>query len=230
MTRAGRAAKANLLPGLTLQVCMVLFLGTYLYHEGTRLLFSDVAALKQQSGYLFAIVSYILAASILPEIFRVVFFQGGRVTGRNLTNALSSAPLWGTLGLAVDAFYRLQSILFGAGNSWDVILPKVLLDQLVFSPFFGTPFIVLYLRWRDHRFQFSSLKTCFRWSYYLDAIFPVQVAGWCIWIPAVCLVYFMPPALQIPVAVLIQCFWALIVTSLSGPGTALATPPLRERP
>jgi len=46
------------------------------------------------------------------------------------------------------------------------------------------------------------------------------VAGWCIWIPGVSLVYFMPSALQFPIAVLIQCFWVLIFTVINKPRLA----------
>jgi len=39
----------------------------------------------------------------------------------------------------------------------------------------------------------------------------------CIWIPGVCLIYFMPSELQIPIAALIEAFWVLVFTVVHRP-------------
>jgi hypothetical protein len=39
---------------------------------------------------------------------------------------------------------------------------------------------------------------------------PVLIAMWCVWIPGVLVIYFMPTALQFPVASLVLVFWILI--------------------
>ena len=54
----------------------------------------------------------------------------------------------------------------------------------------------------------------FRADFAFEKVFPVAVAGWCVWIPGVLLVYSMPPLLQIPVAVFIQVFWVLLFTTV----------------
>lgn len=215
LRRAGQAARANLLPGLLLQVLLLIFLGLYLAHEGTRDVLFQVADLKKEVGYLFAFVSYVLSAAILPELLRIGIFQKGRPTHQNLTNFLTSAPAWGAMGILVDSFYRLQALWFGTGNDIGTVLTKVVVDQFIFSPFVGNALMIGYFAWRDSGFRRSALRKIFNRDFFPERIFPVQVAGWCIWIPGVSLVYFMPSELQIPVASLIQAFWVLVFTMLN---------------
>jgi hypothetical protein len=214
---AAQGARANLLPGLLLQSLMLVFLALYVMHEGTRNFLGQVADLKQEAGYLFAFTSYVLSAALLPEILRIGFFQDGRPTRRNLWNFLTAAPAWGLAGILVDAFYRAQIVWFGSGHDWQTIVAKVLVDQFLFSPLLSNPLIVGYFAWRDSGFRRGAARSIFRRGFYLDRVFPVQVAGWGIWIPGVALVYFMPSELQIPVASLIQSFWVLVFLFVNRP-------------
>lgn len=211
---ATHAARENLWPGLLLQAIFAVFLAAYLWHEGTREALGAVARFKVASGFAFAFVSYVLAAAVLPEVLRVVFFQGGRVNRTNVWNAATAAPFWGLMGVVVDAFYRLQGVWFGTEADWQTLALKVAVDQFIYSPFFGAPVMVAYFLWRDDRFRARAWREVFSWSFVVERVFPVQVAGWMIWIPGVTLVYFMPPALQLPVAVMIQCFWILVFTTI----------------
>jgi hypothetical protein len=217
---AAQGARANLLPGLLLQSLMIVFLALYVMHEGTREVLAQVADLKHEAGFLFAFVSYVLSAALLPEILRIGFFQGGLPTRRNLWNFLTAAPAWGLMGMAVDLLYRSQVVWFGPGNDWQTILCKVLVDQFLFSPFFSNPVMVGYFAWRDSGFRRRAAREIFQRGFFLDRVFPVQVAGWCVWIPGVCLVYFMPSELQIPVASLIQAFWVLVFLFVNRPRKA----------
>ncbi len=211
---AGTAARANLLPGLLLQSLMIVFFATYVMHEGTREFLGRVANLKEESGYLFAFTSYIFASALLPEIMRVAFFQNGRVTRHNVWNFFTGCILWGFVGILVDFFYRCQAGWFGTESTWSVILPKILVDQLLFSPFLNSPLIIGAITWRDAGFNRAALRRIFTVDFFLSKVMPVQVAGWCVWVPGVTLVYSMPSELQVPVAVFIQCFWVLIFTTV----------------
>ncbi|MDD5198669.1 MAG: hypothetical protein PHC88_02615 [Terrimicrobiaceae bacterium] len=209
------AARTNLMPGLLLQALMLGFLALYLWSDDTRGLLGGIARFKQEVGYPFAFVSYLIAAALLPELLRIAFFQHGRFTRANLWNFLTVAPFWGCMGMIVDGFYRLQLAWFGGGSDLRTVLLKMAVDQLLFSPFFAAPLVIGYLHWRDSRFRIESLRGIVTLEFFFGRVFPLIVAGWCIWIPGVSLVYFMPSPLQIPVAVLIQVFWVLIITTLA---------------
>lgn len=211
---AAAAAKTNLLPGLLLQCLMIAFFSLYIAHEGTRHFLGEVAKVKHEAGYAFSFFSYLVAAALLPEIIRIVFFQSGKPSLRNLWIFCTAAPAWGAIGMLVDLFYRYQTVWFGNGHGWTTLLCKMLVDQFLFSPFLVNPLIVGWFLLRDAGFRSSAWREIFRANFLLEKVFPVQVAGWCIWIPGVLLVYFMPELLQLPVAVLIQIFWVLIFTTM----------------
>jgi hypothetical protein len=211
---AGAATRANLLPGLLLQCLLAAFFFAYVTHEGTRAFLANIAHIKQEAGYLFAFVCYVVTAAFLPEILRIAFFQNGRPAWRNLWLFLTAAPVWGGIGMLVDLFYRCQAGWFGTGNDLMTILPKVAVDQLLFSPLVVSPLVIAWFIWRDEKFRLSAWRKIFYPGFFVERVFPVQVSCWIIWIPGTVLVYFMPPLLQIPVAVFIQTFWVLIFTTL----------------
>lgn len=215
LRKAGAAARANLLPGLLLQALMLVFLALYLWSGDTRVALDAVARFRQAKGFAFSFFSYVVAAALLPEILRIVFFQRWKITRKNAWNFLTVAPFWGGMGMIVDLLYRLQTGWFGGGSDVLTILLKVAVDQLLFSPFVSAPCIIGYLHWRDAGYRFAALREAARLDFFLEHVFPIIVAGWCVWIPGVSLVYFMPSPLQLPVAVLIQVFWVLILTTIS---------------
>ena len=211
---AGAAARANLLPGLLLQSLLLVFFSLYIAHEGTRRFLGDVAHVKQEAGYAFSFFSYAVAGGVLPELLRIAFFQSGKTTRRNLWLLLTAAPFWGGMGMLIDLLYRLQAVWFGNGHDWLTLLCKVSVDQFLFSPFLSAPLIVGWFLLRDEGFRPSAFRKIFCAEFVCEKVFPVAVAGWCVWIPGVLLVYFMPPLLQIPVAVFIQVFWVLLFTTM----------------
>lgn len=209
-----RAARANLLPGLLLQALMLCFLAAYLLHDGTYAFLTRVGEVRQEVSYGFSLVTYIVSGALLPELLRIVFFQKGRPLLANLWNFLATAPLWAGLGMLVDLFYCYQNEWFGTGNSWQIVAAKVLVDQFLFSPFLANPITNTYLAFRVAGLNATTAREVFSWNFVVEKMLPTQIAGWAVWIPGVCLVYFMPPLLQLPTAVLIQCFWVLLLTSL----------------
>jgi hypothetical protein len=211
---AGAAAKANLLPGILLQCLMFVFFTLYIAHEGTRHFLEQVAHVQQEAGYAFSFCSYVIASALLPELLRIVFFQSGKATGRNLWLFLTAAPLWGAMGILVDLLYRLQTVWFGSGHDWATLLRKVFVDQFLFSPFLSIPLAVGWFLLRDEGFRPSAFQMIFRADFIFEKVFPVAVAAWCVWVPGVLLVYHMPPRLQLPVAVFIQVFWVLLFTTM----------------
>jgi len=214
-TTARLAIRANLLPGLLLQAFMAVFLVLYLVHQGTRDFLGHVAAFKQSTGLVFAFASYSISAAVLPEILRIGFFQNGRVTRLNFWNIVTGIIFWGSDGVLIDLFYRGQVICFGSGSDFLTIACKVFVDQFVFSLFFNTPVTVTYFAWRDRFFKPLVLRELVQPRRLIERVIPVQVAAWCIWIPGVSLIYFMPSELQFPVAVLIQVFWVLVLTLIN---------------
>jgi hypothetical protein len=209
-----RAARANILPGLLLQALMLCFLAAYLLHDGTYAFLTRVGEVRQELSYWFSLAIYIVSGALFPEFLRIVFFQKGRLLRANFLNFLTAAPLWAALGMLVDFFYRCQNDWFGTGNAWHIVAAKVLVDQFLYSPFLANPITNAYLAFRASGLNAATAREVLSWNFFVEKVVPTQIAGWAIWIPGVCLVYFMPPLLQLPTAVLIQCFWVLLLTTL----------------
>jgi hypothetical protein len=212
---AGQSARANFLPGLVLQALLLIFLLLYLTHGGTQDALRVVAETKQQAGFLFAFLTYVFAGALLPEVMRIVLFQKGGFKRENMHSFFTLAPMWGGIGMLVDLLYRLQNTWFGTGNDWQTLMLKVFVDQAIFSLFICNPLIVAYLMWREDKFSPSVWRKIWHADFIWERLFPVQVAAWCVWIPGVTLVYFMPPLLELPVAALIQCFWVLLLATVN---------------
>ena len=194
---------------------MLGFIAAYLLHDGTQAFLARVGGIKQEIGYSFAFVSYMLSGALLPELMRIVFFQGGKLRWENLRNFSLTGPFIGLMGVTVDFFYRCQNEWFGVGNNWATIVIKVLVDQLLYSPFFANLLCTLFFTLRDGRFKREVFASIFTLEFITGKVLPVQIAGWAFWVPAVACIYFMPPQLQIPFAVLVQTFWVLMVTTIT---------------
>lgn len=194
---------------------MVVFFTLYLSHEGTRDALAIIASTKKEAGLAFAFFGYIFAASFLPELLKIGFFQNLQFRKTNLRNFLTTAPYWGFFGMLVDLLYRFQILLFGSDNEFFTVFAKMVFDQFLFSPFLGTPLAVLYFAWAERGFRSSGIKAVI--PDLPSRVLAIQCAGWMIWIPGVCLIYAMPELLQIPIAILITSFWVLIFTTVRQP-------------
>ncbi len=213
-----RAARANLWPGVCLQLVMLLIVVAYFRAGWARPSFDQFAALKAKGGYFFSMAAAAIAGAVLPEILSVVFFQGGRVTKRTLENLCFGAVFWAVNGLIVDLFYRVQGFWFGTAPTAAVLVKKVLVDQFVYSTLFAVPFAVWCYEWKNRRYRTNDFGEFFTVRFYLEKIFPTMVANWGVWIPATALIYSLPPLLQIPLFNLALTFWALMLAYISSSG------------
>ena len=213
-----RAARANVLPGLLLQGIMACILALYLCHEGSQAFFRLVGESRQELGPVFAMVAYTFSGALLPELMRIFLFQRARVTAENIKSVLTMAPIWIFMGSVVDVFYTMQNHWFSFESGFTTVATKVLVDQLLYSPLFATPMITAYFTLRAGGFRKVVFASVFRCRSFAETLLPVQLASWMIWFPGVTFVYIMPPALQIPFAVLVHTFWVLILSTISERG------------
>ncbi len=214
---AFKALRANLLPGLLLQGVMAAMAAAYFLHPPTRHFFEDLSGLKSRWGLLFSFTGTSLASALLPELLRLLLPRGTeRENEQGLaTRLLFAIPFWGIIGMQVDLFYRLQFHVFGPSDTPGVIVTKVLVDALVYCPLLAIPEAVCVFLWRDHNFTHRGFLGWTPAQFYALKIFPVLLANWMVWIPLICLIYSLPPALGIPFFIVAQSFWVMVFTTLS---------------
>lgn len=205
------AFRANFKPGAILWVLMLIFFAAY----ATSANFSDwlgkVSALKISIGYPFSFGVYVLFAALMPETLKIIFFQKWKITIQNLYNLIFVGLVFGMMGIITDIFYGYQALWFGEANNLRTLTFKTLVDQGLFGPT-ANYFLVSIFFLRENGIESGILRKILTAQFALVKVMPVVVAGWCVWIPGVIIVYTMPTALQLPVASLILCFWILIFT------------------
>lgn len=210
-----KAARANLIPALILQAIMLaLLLGYYFYPPTTHWL-DQLAVLKERWDFGYSAVSAIIAGAVIPEIMRILVFQKGWLSRKNLYNLLFTVPFWCVMGLLVDVFYRTQALVFGAEATFPIVATKVFFDQFLYSPFIATPLTCWLYDWKHSGYSLSDPGRYFTKAYARDVMAPVVFANWGVWLPVVSVLYSLPSLLQIPLFGLALSLWVLLYTWIS---------------
>jgi hypothetical protein len=202
------AVAANLRPGMVLWSALTLLMVAYAWSPAVQSGLAHWGAVKLAWGYPFAFVSYAVFAVLVPEILGHVVLK--QPWSKTVWADMAYAMLvFGALGISVDMLYSLQVSLFGDGQDAATVVKKMLVDQFLYAPVANFVLVAL-LAWREGGFGLNALRGILTFRYISRNYLPVLVAVWCIWIPSVLVVYFMPTALQFPMASLILSFWVLI--------------------
>ncbi|HVU25654.1 MAG TPA: hypothetical protein VHE13_16105 [Opitutus sp.] len=213
--RAGlQSARANLLPGLALQVTALALVLAYYYHAPTRGLLSAFAAWRREVGLVSSIVSTGFFGGVIPVlVLRLRPATRARYSGRQ---GIAIIAFWAYKGFEVDLFYRLLAHFVGAGHDFATVATKTVIDQFFYSPLFAVPATALFFEWVAIRFEWLALRDDVRaGSWYRRRILPVIVSNLGIWLPAVCIIYSLPTPLQLPLQNLVLCFFTLIIAHLT---------------
>jgi len=192
---------------------------TYLFLPSARHAFEHLALVRSHFGLLFSFAGTAIASAIFPEFIRLILPKNPlhkKDSPGLASRLLFGIPFWGLIGMQVDLFYRLQFFLFGPSNSLPVIAKKVLVDAFLYCPLLAIPQAVCIFLWKDHGFTFFGFHGHSPFNFYALNIFPVLIANWMVWIPLVCIIYSLPPALGVPFFIVAQSFWVMVFTTLSG--------------
>lgn len=208
-----RGVRANLVPGMILQVFALGLLLGYYFVPSLRAPFDAVGSWKQQGGYLFSALSTAIFGGLIPFF---VLWSAGLIERRAaLRTLLFYVGFWLWKGVEVDAFYRAQAALFGNGSDAAVLLPKVFVDQFIYNPLWAAPTQAIFFLWKDSDFELGILKAKLVEQALTVRIVIILVSTWVVWIPAVAIIYSLPNALQVPLFNLVLCFWSLLLSFLS---------------
>ena len=203
-----KAARANILPGLVIWAIAGSVIAAYYGSDWARVQLESLAAFKNQWNWWFAACSTVIAGAVIPGLVRAAVGQP-RVWKQMPWLML----FWATKGIEVNAFYLMQTHLFGADTEILTLLKKTCLDQLVYIPLWGVPSMAFAYTWIElgTKKAFEDL----RGSWFRDQLLPVMLANWGVWLPTVILIYMLPTALQLPLQNLVLCFWGLLMAFLA---------------
>ncbi|PTY01150.1 hypothetical protein [Opitutus sp. ER46] len=218
--RAGlRGARANLAPGLVLQLLALLIVVAYYQHAPSQRAINALAHLHERAGVMFGIVSTGLCGGVIPFLY----LRCRRATRDRFTLAGGATLIafWAYKGLEVDLWYRFLAFVVGSGNEVGTVVTKMALDQFVYCPVFAVPVTVVVYEWIETRFRGTVLLADMRQGqWYRRRVLPVLLSNLGVWVPAVCIIYALPTPLQLPLQNLVLCFFTLLLATISARPTA----------
>lgn len=209
----GSAFKQNLIPGLILQIFALCVSLCYFFWPESHVVFNVLSDLKGRYGWRYAAIATSVFGGILPFIYLTLI---GQIRTNYVRLFFFYVIFWGIKGVEVDAFYTLQAHWFGTDLSVETIVTKTLVDQFTYSAMWAIPSIVLIYLWRDNGFSLKAWwQAVKRTALWVRHIPTAIVSNWIIWIPAIAIIYSMPPTLQLPLFNLVICFFVILLATLS---------------
>ena len=204
--------KENVIPGMFLWSIGVSLVAIYYLGEFSRPWFDQIITLKKTYGYGYSALSTCVFGGLIPYLFM-------RITGRDQLrgcwHGIIFLGYWALRGVDVDAFYRLQEMIFGTGVDFKTIAFKVLVDQFIYCVFWASPITAFFYTWREAHFSIADWKGGKTWLELFDMILIFTITTWIVWIPGTAINYSLPSALQIPLFNLTLCFFVILVSVFS---------------
>jgi hypothetical protein len=210
--RAGlRSARANLGPGVVLQVAALALVLAYYRHAPTHHAIDRLAEFRAQRGWVFGVVSTAFFGAVIP--FAYLALRRAKADRYSWSEGLCLLIFWAYKGFEIDLFYRLLARLVGEGHELGTIAAKMALDQFVYSPLLAVPTTVLVYAWCESHFDTSRLINDVRAPHwYRRRVLPIMVSNVGVWLPAVAIIYSLPTPLQLPLQNLVLCFYTLLIS------------------
>lgn len=205
-----RSARANLLPGLVLQIVALALVVAYYRHAPTRALLDRVVEWREELGVTLSIFTTGIFGGLLP----VLYLRMRRSARAHYTAAQGAAitAFWAYKGWEVDMFYRLLARFVGEGHDWATIAMKTFIDQFLYCPLVAVPVTVVLYEWTTAHFRGAAVWQDVRAGGWVRRrVVPVLISNLAVWLPAVCIIYTLPTALQLPLQNLVLCFFTLLV-------------------
>jgi len=215
--RAGRAARANLLPAAFLWAVAIAIIVAYYHHAPTQAVFDRIASVKQHYGYAFSAISTPIFAVLGPlAIQRLARACGSRgirpEPWRNLPLLLA---FWAYRGAEIDGLYRVQTWVWGTEQTLWTLAGQVAIDQGIYVMLWAIPTMVFVFLFKDSGYSLSRTWRAVGAKWYRNRCVPILVVNWVVWIPVVVVIYSLPPGLRIPVMNINVCLFMLLVMFLT---------------
>ena len=209
-----RAARANLRPGLALQVVALALVLAYYWHAPTHRIVAHLSALRVHLGLVSGIISTGFCGGVLPFLYLRYGPSGGARLGWRQGAFLTG--FWAYKGLEVDLFYRLMAWTVGTNHDVQTVVIKTLLDQFVYCPVLAVPLTVVAYEWSESGFSMARVVADIRVpGWYGRRVLPMLLSSLSVWLPGAAIIYSLPTPLQLPLQNIVLCFYTLLLAHLS---------------
>src|SRR5580698_1175742 len=207
-----QGARANLVPGIALQIFAVLLVLGYYNVGRVHGALDALMAFSRAGGPVFGSLSTGLFGGFLPFLSPHYLPNAGNSKPRySWSQGLALTAFWAYKGLEVGYWYRLQAVICGSGHNPGTIAVKVFLDQFVYCPVLAVPLTVAVYQAVDARSLAAPLADLRVPGWYRRSVLPVLISNLGVWVPAVAAIYCLPTPLQLPLQNIVLCFYTLVV-------------------
>ncbi len=204
--------RQNLLPGVVLWSVALGVVQMYYSVPALRPAYDRVAAWKTEGGYAFSAGISAVAGGIVPWLALIML---GRLRERRFAVGAFLVLFWVYRGLEVDALYRFQSWAFGDGTDAATVMKKVAVDMFGYSLFWAGPSSLIAYRWQECGFSSTRLRASLDRRVFTVLMPSLALSQMATWLPAVAIIYSLPPALQVPLYAVVLCFWVLLLEAVA---------------
>ena len=207
-------------PFLLLQGSALLLVLAYYNSASVRDACVQLSNFKQHGGLLFTAIAAGMAGALLPELAKAIMLGDRKITRQRLRDIAFNLAIFAISGIIVDVQYHFTALLLGDHADVKTVIKKILFDQLVTTPIYGTPYWLVVFSLRSHRFNPVATVREFSVEWYKQKVLPLLIPGWAFWTPMVALIYSLPGPLQFCLYCFALAAWSLLMVFVAKVETA----------
>ncbi len=210
-------------PFLLLQGAAFLLVFAYYSSAQVRTACVQLSDAKLRGGLLFSAIAAAFAGAILPELAKAIMLGDRAITRRRLRDIGFNLAIFAVNGMIADVQYQAMAHVFGHDAAVSTVIKKVLADQFITTPLYGTPYWLVVFSLRAHRYNPVRTLGEISPAWYIRTVMPLLVSGWVFWIPMVSLIYSLPGPLQFCLFCLALGAWSLLMVFVARVETRIST-------
>jgi len=206
---------------LAIQCISLAVVVAYYSLDGAAEFFAMIAQFKTQGGVVFVMLTTVISGGLLPEVLKRLFSpQAAQPSTKEL---LHQFLMWAGVGILVDAFYLLQSVLFAFESDIGTLLAKILFDQFVFAPLICIPLIISWFMLYESHYNLRNwLKQLTPQNLALRTL-PLWLTSLCFWPIMLTTVYSLPADLQFPLFLFANAAYSILMIFIARSQAELAS-------
>lgn len=150
---------------------------------------------KARLGIFFAMITMPISSAIIPEMMKAITGVDQSFTARRFRTIGFHLFIFCIFGMMADGFYRLVAIWPGGSRDFATVVTKVVIDQFVYTPVIGVPYLALWYTFRSNQFSIARTRALLGRRWYVHEVVPLLLPCWAFWIPMCSLMYVLPTSL-----------------------------------
>ncbi|HEY0008674.1 MAG TPA: hypothetical protein VGB55_08125 [Tepidisphaeraceae bacterium] len=202
-------------PFLLIDACALLFVIGYFQIASVHSAAGRFADWKDAGGLPAVMLMGAISGAILPELAKIVALGQWKFDRKRWSDVAFHMGLFAFVAIMASTFYGFVAQFIRSDGAAGVAM-KVLVDQLIYSPFIALPLMVFAYTWRECRWSFPRAAARLGGAWYLRRVAPLIIPTWVFWFPMTSLMYSLSDDFVFCFAMIAQAAWCLLMTFVAG--------------